>query len=95
MSTPEQREQRRQRRSARKVAAERQAKRRRQLTLLGGALAVALLAALAIIVLPNLSDSASGDVEIAEPVSAEIPTEGRVMGNPDATVTVVEWGDYQ
>jgi hypothetical protein len=61
---------------------------------IGGVVVVAIIAVVALIFLSG--DSASSEpVQVAEAPSPDIPTDGRVMGNPNAPVTVVEWGDYQ
>jgi protein-disulfide isomerase len=83
-------------RSARRIAAERAAQRRRVMVF--GAVGVALLAAL-VLVLNNLPDSESGSnlpavVAAAEPF-ADVPADGRSLGDPNAPVVVVEYGDYQ
>lgn len=83
------------RRAQRKLAAERRARQRRLLFIM-----VPLLAALVI---------AAGAVWYsqrgAEPVAAvqapdvskytSVPREGRILGDPNAPVHVIEWGDYQ
>lgn len=43
---------------------------------------------------PDGADDISG-IQAAAPLDPSIPTNGRVMGNADAPVQVVEWGDYQ
>ncbi len=86
-------------RSSRRVQrrqAERQAVRQRQVMMLGGAVAVAVIA---VIVLILVNRPASGDESAPVTTVAssydDIPRDGRVLGNPNAPVLVVEWGDYQ
>ena len=79
-------------RAQRKVADE-QAARRKRLTMVGGAIAAALLIAL-VVFLATRPREAGPPVLAAEPMSDTIPVEGMAMGAQDAPVTVVEWGDY-
>jgi hypothetical protein len=66
---------------------------------LGGAVAVALIAVVALILINRGSDNGESepplDVVVAEAFDASIPVTGQTMGNPEASVTVVEWGDFQ
>jgi protein-disulfide isomerase len=80
-------------RAQRKAAAEQEAKRKR-LILVGGAIAAAVVVAL-VLILVNRPQSAGAPIVAAAPLSESIPVDGRTMGNPDALVSVVEWGDYQ
>jgi protein-disulfide isomerase len=86
---------RRTHRSARRIAAEREAKRRK--LLIAGSVAAAAVLALVLILL-NLPNSEGDDlpavVAAAQPYP-DVPSEGRVLGDPNAPVTVVEYGDYQ
>jgi len=85
----------RSRRSERRVAAEKQAKRRRQFTI-GGVAGIAIIAALALIILPQLgSSSGPGDIKVASAHPASIPANGKVLGDPNAPVKIVEYGNYQ
>ncbi|MBW3634457.1 MAG: hypothetical protein KY456_15655 [Chloroflexi bacterium] len=79
-------------RAQRKVAAE-QAARRKRLTIVGGAIAAALIVAL-VAFLATRPREAGPPVLAAEPMSDAIPVVGMAMGPEDAPVTVVEWGDY-
>ncbi len=79
-------------RAQRKVAAE-QAARRKRLALVGGAIAAALIVAL-VVFLATRPREAGPPVLAAEPMSDTIVAEGTAMGPADASVTVVEWGDY-
>jgi hypothetical protein len=79
-------------REQRKLAAE-QAARRKQYALVGGAVAVALVVAL-VLILMNRPREAGPLMLAAQPLPETIPTESNVMGQSDAPVTVVEWGDY-
>lgn len=76
--------------------AEQQAIRRRQMMFLGGAVAVAVIGVLVLIVAnwPASGDESAPVATVASNYDA-IPREGRVLGNPNAPVLVVEWGDYQ
>lgn len=95
MATQTEKPVRRTHRSVGRIAAEREAKRRKRVV--AGAVAIAAVLALGLILL-NLP---GGDGErlpavVAAPASyGDVPTEGRVLGNPDAPVTVIEYGDYQ
>jgi len=66
--------------------------------LLGGLVAVALIAVVALIVATRPQSQAGSNlpavVAAATPDPA-IPLNGKTMGSPSAKVTVVEWGDYQ
>ena len=79
-------------RAQRKAAAE-QAARRKQLALLGGAIAEALVVALALI-LANRPQDTGAPILAAPPLDPAVPVAGMTMGNPEAPVAVVEWGDY-
>jgi hypothetical protein len=78
---------------AQRRAAEEQAARRKQFLLLGGAIAAALVVAL-VLILVNRPPDTGAPVLAAEPLPAAIPVQGMQMGQTDAPVTVVEWGDY-
>jgi hypothetical protein len=79
-------------RAQRRAAAE-QAAQRKRLMLLGGAIAAALIVAL-VLILINRPQDMGAPVLAAEPPPASIPVQGMTMGQEDAPVTVVEWGDY-
>jgi protein-disulfide isomerase len=83
-------------RAARKLAAERAARRRR-LLVVGGAVGLALVLALVLILvnLPDDSDAPLPAVAVAAEPYPGVPTEGRSLGDPNAPVTVIEFGDYQ
>ena len=79
-------------RAQRKLAAEQAEKRKRLLTI-GGAIAAIALAALLFFVFTRKPDAPP--VAVAPPMEQGIAAAGRTMGDPNAPVTVVEWGDYQ
>ena len=63
----------------------------------GGAAAAALILALILIAI-NQDDSgeaADDPVTVPEAISPDIPREGRVLGDPNAPVHIVEYIDYQ
>lgn len=91
-------ERRRERRDRRGVVrgqqAAKRAQRRRQLTILAGAVGVALVALLVLVLINqpwNNEDIAVADAtpDLGQPVA------GRLLGDPNAPVRLVEWGDYQ
>ncbi len=85
----------RSRRSERKATAQKQAKRRRQFTI-GGVAAVAIVAALALIIIPQFGSSNDlGGITVASAHPASIPSNGKVLGDPNAPVKIVEYGNYQ
>ncbi len=95
MSKQSEENQSRSRRSERKAAVEKQAKRRRQFTI-GGVAGVAILAALALIIVPQLGSSNDlGGIKVASAHPASIPSNGKVLGDPNAPVKIVEYGNYQ
>ncbi|HEX3722429.1 MAG TPA: thioredoxin domain-containing protein [Nitrolancea sp.] len=94
MSNPSDRESRKNRRIVRKESAQRQAKRRRQFTVIG-AISVALIVALALIIIPQLGGSGFGTIQVANASAAGLPSNGNVLGDPNAPVKVVEFGNYQ
>jgi protein-disulfide isomerase len=94
VSSQSDREARKNRRVARRETAERQSKRRRQLTVVG-AISVAVIIALALIIIPRLGKDGMGEIKAAGASAAGLPSNGNVLGNPSAPVKVVEWGNYQ
>ena len=95
MSAQTRREQQETRRAARKLAAERAARRRRQLTLLAGAIGLALIAAIVLIVVNRPGNRGISDIVAAPAVAADLNPNGRTVGNANSPVQVVEYGDYQ
>ena len=84
------------RRAERRIQ-ERRAAQQRRLGFFGGAVAVAIVAA-AVLMLINRGGDGGGDlpsVVAGAAIDASVPQNGRVLGDPNAPVTVVEWGDYQ
>ncbi len=96
MSSQSDRDERKNRRSVRKEASQRQAKRRRQFTVAGVA-GLAVLIALGLILVPKLGGSSSNNstIKIADSQSTGIPKNGKVLGDPNAPVKIVEYGNYQ
>lgn len=94
MSEQAERDTRRQRRNARRIAAERAAQQRRQRLMVGAAVLVALVAAIALIVLNRPAPVTIAGIIVADPPPEGIPTAGRTMGDPAAPVHLIEWGDY-
>jgi protein-disulfide isomerase len=88
------RDERRESGRARRKTEQEQAARRNKLFWLGGAVAVAVLAALVLIVL-NRPQGGGAPIVAAAPLPASIPLAGNTMGAKDAPVSIVEWGDYQ
>jgi protein-disulfide isomerase len=82
------------RRSARKIAAEREARRKRILAIIGTVVLVLIVVG-ALVWALRRETPGNVQVQIAQPLPAEIPQDGRVMGNPNAPVHVVEYGDFQ
>jgi protein-disulfide isomerase len=95
MSSQSDQDRRKNRRSARRAAAEKQAKRRRQFTI-GGVAVVAIVVALALIIVPQLGGSSGfGTIQVADAHPASLPSNGKVLGDPNAPVKIVEYGNYQ
>ncbi len=67
------------------------------LLMVGGAVGVAVIAVLALILLNNESEGSASNEPVSPPppIAADVTTEGRTMGDPDAPVTVIEYGDFQ
>lgn len=77
------------------VRAEAESARRRRLILIGGAIALAVIVAGALI-WSNRDSSDLPTLHVAEAAALEgVPTDGRVIGDPNAPVHLVEYGDYQ
>lgn len=81
------------RRAERKAAAEK-SKRRSVLGMFAGAIVVALAIVATLFVVSGPGGSSLPPVQAAAP-PPDVPVNGRTIGNPDAPVKVVEWGDYQ
>ena len=69
--------------------------RKRRLYLIGGAIAIALIVAAGLIWSNRDSSTLPGLHEADAAALASIPTDGRVIGDPDAPVHLIEYGDYQ
>lgn len=96
VSTKDRRSQQISRRAERRLTAERNARRNRVMRIGGVIAAVAVVAAIVFAVIRG-GEEGDNFPAIAAAVSTlpEVPVEGRAIGNPDAPVTVVEYGDYQ
>jgi protein-disulfide isomerase len=82
------------RRLERRQAAERAARRRWAIRLLAGvALALALIAAL--VVADRWNEDEAPPIVVPAAAMPNLPIAGRVIGEPNAPVKVVEYGDYQ
>ena len=86
------REEMNRRRSARKIAAEREARRKRLLSVLGAAL-LALVAIGALVWAINRQRGV--ELVAGAPLPEGVALDGRTMGDPAAKVHVVEYGDFQ
>lgn len=60
-----------------------------------GAMVVALSIVAALFVVSGPSGSGLPPVQAAAELPTDIPVNGRTIGDPNAPVKVVEWGDYQ
>ena len=77
--------------------AEKAAQRKRQMTIIAAIAGVAVIAVLALILI-NRDDDDSGSTAppiVAAPAPRTVPMDGLSLGNPDASVVIVEYGDYQ
>jgi protein-disulfide isomerase len=61
--------------------------------LFGAALAAVIVAGFLIFL--NRPQTPGADIVAAEPLPASIPLDGMTMGEADAPVQIVEWGDFQ
>jgi protein-disulfide isomerase len=82
------------RRSARKIAAERDARRKRLFAIAGTVVLVVIVVG-ALVWALRRETPGNVQVQTAQALPADIPQNGRVMGNPNAPVHVVEYGDFQ
>lgn len=89
------RAQRPSRRAERRIH-EQRAARQRRLWFFGGAVTIAIVAAL-VLILVNRDNGSSGfpAAVAAAPLDANIATDGLSIGDPNAPVTVIEYGDFQ
>jgi protein-disulfide isomerase len=77
------------------VRADAERARKRRIYLIGGAIALAVIVAAGLI-WSNRDASDLPTLHVAEAAALEsIPTDGRVIGDPDAPIRLVEYGDYQ
>jgi len=84
-------------RRAQRVIQQRQQKRRKLITYVGSAVGVAVIAVALLILFSRDSTSSAANDPINDPppMVTDVPLEGRAMGDPNAPITFVEWGDYQ
>ncbi len=91
--------QRDQSRRAQRVIAAHQAKRRRQFSIIGGAVGLAVVVVLVLIYFNRDDSGGTASEPVTVPASvganADLIKDGRTLGSADAPVTVIEWGDYQ
>lgn len=90
------------RRRAERAAREREARaraataaRRRRLVEIGAAVAVAVVVAVVLIALNRPGSADLGPIAARAGQHPGVPANGRVLGDPNAPVQVVEYGDYQ
>ncbi len=88
----EQLESKRSAREQRRLAAQQRDRKKRLMRIAAGALA--LVVAAGVLWWVAQREESAGDV-VTEAAMISAPIDGRVAGDPAATVTVVEWGDYQ
>jgi protein-disulfide isomerase len=96
MSSGKKSERRQSRRVARLQAAQKAAKRKKQVTVFGVA-GVAILLAAALILVPRLGGGGTSAITIAPDPTANtsLAHDGQTLGDPNAPVKVVEWANYQ
>ncbi len=83
------------RKTRNQVRAEAERARKRRLLLIGGAIALAVIVAGGLI-WSNRDSSDLPTLHVAEAAAFDgIPTDGRVIGDPNAPVHLIEYGDYQ
>lgn len=84
-------------RRAQRVIQQQQERRKRLITYVGGAVVVAVVAVGLLVLFTRDTGGSAADAPITDPppVAAEVPVDGRTMGNADAPVTLVEYGDFQ
>ena len=82
-------------RPAERKAAVEKAQRRNRLGMFAGAIIVAVSIVATLFIVSRPGQSGLPPVKAAAEVNADIPENGRTMGNPGTPVKVVEWGDYQ
>ncbi len=84
--------------AARKVrqqqALQREARRRRQMIIISAVAGIAIVAVFALILF-NQDDSSGLPAVAAAPEPITAPANGLSLGNPDAPLKIVEYGDYQ
>lgn len=80
-----------------RIAAQKRDKRNRLLKMVGGvaALAVVIVVVLVLMNMENEGQYASEPISTPPAIAAEIPRDGRTLGDPDAPVHVIEYGDFQ
>jgi hypothetical protein len=84
-------------RRAQRVIQARQAKRKRLVTIVGSIVGGAVIIAGLLFLFNRETEPAAADEPVvsAHAPAVEVPKEGRFKGNPEAPVTVVEFGDFQ
>lgn len=84
-------------RRAQRVIEAKRAKRQRTLKMIGGGVAAALVV-VAVLVYINRDTTPAAANEPVDPapgIPEEVEVDGRTLGDPDAPVTVIEYGDFQ
>jgi hypothetical protein len=84
-------------RRAQRVIQARQAKRKRMLTIIGSIVGAAVIIAGLLFLFNREPEPAAADEPVvsAPAPAIEVEKEGRFKGDPEAPVTVVEFGDFQ
>jgi protein-disulfide isomerase len=85
------------RREQQRLAAQRAEQRRRLMMIVGGVVGIALIAAVVLIFINNRDDEGSDLPAVSAIAAPEItaPRDGLTIGDPNAPVSIVEYGDYQ
>ncbi|MBW8059427.1 MAG: thioredoxin domain-containing protein [Solirubrobacterales bacterium] len=100
MSGKKERERRREQRLSEESGVESQEARRKRLLQFGSAAAFLAIAAVAVLIVISQSESGGGDTNLDGVAAVEeelsgIPQEGMVLGEQDALVALIEFGDLQ
>ena len=83
------------RKAQQEQALRQEAQRKKQMTLLGIIAGIAIIGAIVLILVNRGGDDSGLPAIVAAPAPITVANEGLSIGNPDAKVQIIEYGDYQ